>query len=248
MILITGPGRSGTTVLALLYRELGFDPGGVWRDDTRSGLEDPEIVALNEAIIDAVGLTPMGAPGGIRKRIRRAGKALIPSSYQSRLRSRLRALPWMESAQPGLLDWPRLEAATSRFGSRLTAMGASHAVAKDPRFLWTLPVWAASGVALEHVAIAFRNLDASVTSRGQIDSLRFRTEGAARNSIVYGFGLALWTLEERGIPHSIVHFPAFLEAPTELYRALRFPEPVSEQAFAEALARVRRPELIHHSA
>ena len=37
MIVITGPGRGGTSLIASLYRELGFDQGGEWFDDTNAG-------------------------------------------------------------------------------------------------------------------------------------------------------------------------------------------------------------------
>ena len=102
MIVITGPGRSGTSFLAQLYRELGFDPGGEWVPEIEGGFEPPEVVDVNERILAAVGVSPMGAPGGRSRAVRRAGKALVPSRFRASLRRALRRMPWMGTAQPGL--------------------------------------------------------------------------------------------------------------------------------------------------
>ena len=53
MIVITGPGRSGTSFLADLYRNLGFDPGGGWDKKIRAGREQHEIVEVNSKIYSA---------------------------------------------------------------------------------------------------------------------------------------------------------------------------------------------------
>ncbi len=55
MLVITGMGRSGTSVLAALCKGLRFDPGGGYVEGINAGLEDPEVVAVNEAIL---GLNP----------------------------------------------------------------------------------------------------------------------------------------------------------------------------------------------
>jgi len=118
-------------------------------------------------------------------------------------------------------------------------------VVKDPRFFWTLPVWASADISIDHVLVAIRNLDATVVSRGRMDSIRFRTESGARNSIVYGLGLTLSSVEEHRIPYSIVRFPDFVQRPLDLFNAARFPEPVSERRFREVASRVIRPDLVH---
>ena len=56
MIIITGSGRSGTSFVARLYKELGFDPGGEWYPHSDSGLEELELVRLNELILQELGL------------------------------------------------------------------------------------------------------------------------------------------------------------------------------------------------
>ena len=50
MLVITGPGRSGTSALALFCRAIGCDPGGVWCDEVNAGLEDARVAAINDAM------------------------------------------------------------------------------------------------------------------------------------------------------------------------------------------------------
>jgi hypothetical protein len=245
MIIITGPGRSGTSVLAQLYKELGFDPGGEWFTEIQGGLEPPEVVEVNEEILEALGLSPMGAPGGGRRRVRRAGKAMIPPRYRAWLRYALRRMPWMGSSQPSLMRWEDLDQTVAEFAPRLHAIAQRYRVTKDPRFFWTLPVWAAAQVPIDHVLISIRNLDATVKSRARMDSLRFHGESGARNSVIYGLGLTLYGLEDHGIPYSLVRFPDFLTEPETLFQAARFPEPVDRDRFSEVFQGLARPELVH---
>ena len=51
MLIITGPGRSGTSLLAQFCKDLGFDPGGEWYDGVNAGLEYPVVVRINDAIL-----------------------------------------------------------------------------------------------------------------------------------------------------------------------------------------------------
>ncbi len=78
-----------------------------------------------------------------------------------------------------------------------------------------------------------------------MDSLRFTSVTAAKNSIAYGLGLTLSSLEDAKISYALVRFPEFIEQPSMLYRASRFPTQVTEAQLAEAVALLRRPELIH---
>src|SRR5262245_40217451 len=61
VIVISGPGRSGTSFIADLYRNLGFDPGGRWEHDKRAGLEERQVVKMNAALCQALA-APMGPP------------------------------------------------------------------------------------------------------------------------------------------------------------------------------------------
>ncbi len=51
MLVITGPGRSGTSVLALFCKEMGYDPGGAWHDPINAGLEYARVVQINDALL-----------------------------------------------------------------------------------------------------------------------------------------------------------------------------------------------------
>jgi len=61
VIVITGPGRSGTSFIANLYQNLGFDPGGGWEDHKRAGLEERDIVKMNTKLCEELG-APVGPP------------------------------------------------------------------------------------------------------------------------------------------------------------------------------------------
>jgi hypothetical protein len=50
MLLITGPGRSGTSVLALFCQAMGYEPGGAWHESVDAGLEYPRVVQINDAL------------------------------------------------------------------------------------------------------------------------------------------------------------------------------------------------------
>jgi hypothetical protein len=54
VIIITGPGRSGTSFLADLYKKLRFDPGGGWQKDIRAGREQKDTVEVNNALCEAL--------------------------------------------------------------------------------------------------------------------------------------------------------------------------------------------------
>jgi hypothetical protein len=68
VLVITGMGRSGTSVLAALCRRLGYDPGGTYTEGINAGLEDPDVVAANE---DVLGGTAGGRSLGRIKRFHR---------------------------------------------------------------------------------------------------------------------------------------------------------------------------------
>lgn len=51
MLIITGPGRSGTSLLALFCERMGFDPHGEWHEGVDAGMEDPRVVRINLDII-----------------------------------------------------------------------------------------------------------------------------------------------------------------------------------------------------
>jgi hypothetical protein len=248
MIVITGPGRSGTSIVTRIYVELGFDPGGRWVDDINGGLEALDIVELNDAVIDGLGVSYLGAPGGRMQRVRRAGKKLVPARARDPLSRVVHKTPMGSLSAPGLVQWDRMDAVVQRLGPRLREMAADRSIAKDPRFLWTLPAWVASGAAIEHVTFCIRTLDEAISSRLDANHLRFRSRSAAKNSFAYGVGLGLTTAVDARLSYAFARFPDFVTDPAALYAALRFPAPVSERDFRAAFGRVVRPDLVHHSA
>jgi hypothetical protein len=51
MLMITGTGRCGTSVLAKFCRAIGYDPGGEWYETVDAGYEHPKVVAINKAMM-----------------------------------------------------------------------------------------------------------------------------------------------------------------------------------------------------
>ena len=55
MIIITGSGRSGTSIVAKIFSLCKIDLDNVdkWHDEVRAGLEHPEVVAINKLMFEA---------------------------------------------------------------------------------------------------------------------------------------------------------------------------------------------------
>src|SRR5438034_4901812 len=85
MIIVTGPGRSGTSLVAAVYRELGLDPGGTWYPEIRAGFEDPEVIEVNKRIIRDLGLSPLD-PRPVPKPVHQLGNRLFGLALKRRLR------------------------------------------------------------------------------------------------------------------------------------------------------------------
>lgn len=245
MIIITGPGRSGTSLVASLYLELGFDPGGTWSSSVNAGLEADDVVRMNERITKDLGLAVLGPPRDVPQSVRRIGERLVPLQYRRRIRSKLYRLPILSSRQPGFMRWDRFDDVVKKYGPELRELSRAHEVVKDPQFCWTLGVWAAAGVEIEHVLICIRSLDAMVQSRIAAGHLRFRSKDGPKNSFVYGLGLCMMALYDYQLAYNIVRFPDFIEDPEQLFAAIQFPRPVSHDQFLRTIAQVKRPELVH---
>jgi hypothetical protein len=283
VIIITGVGRSGTSLVARIYAELGLDPGGSWNPEINAGFEDPEVVRINRAIMidlgvglaldldlaehrlvrlddggleardiarpgegfldrPAVKLPTRVVPGPLRRAVRGRGERAAQA-----VRRRLRGGLGRRGATRQV-DWKAFDAVVERHGETLRELATARALVKDPRFAWTLGVWAAAGAPVEHVVLCVRDIEASVDSRiaaGHIPPDR-RAEASAMLS--YGLDLCLTTLRKHGLEHAEVRFPEFLEAPDELFAAMRLPESVTRERFDEAFARVTDPSLVHHEA
>jgi hypothetical protein len=246
MIVITGVGRSGTSLIASLYQQLGFAVGGEWVPTINAGLEDPQIVEANEIIMSELRLTGFHrtlVPPSVKRLVKRH----VSASTIERVRERTDSRPRMQQGKHlSLLDWDRLPQLVEKMGPRLCDLAATRQVAKDPRFRYTMPAWLASGASVDHALISLRNLDAAMKSKVAAGYEDTSSEVQLRNWLVYGFGLCLDALLEHKVEHALVRFPDFLGDPQGLYRAMRFPEPVDEERFLSVFGDVVRPEMVHH--
>lgn len=246
MIIITGVGRSGTSLIASLYEQLGFSVGGEWVDTINAGLEDPEVVRANETLMDMLGL------GGFHRRfvppvLKRTAKRFVSASTIERVRAAAESRPRVPQGRHlRLLDWDRLPGVVEEMGGQLRELSRTRVVVKDPRFRYTLPAWLAAGADVEHVLLALRDLDAAIKSKVDAGYERDASRVQLRNWLVYGFGLCLDAVLEHDVDHGIVRFPDFLEAPEDLYQQMRFPEPVDAERFLDVFRSVVRPEMVHH--
>lgn len=252
MIVVTGPGRGGTSFVSRLYTELGFDTGGEWFESTNSGAEHPDVVRANGLIIQDLRLSVMASKEA-GERVRRDAPELVGDASTSPLRSRIRGL--IDAAalkvlgrggeQLELVPWERYDDVARKYAPDLLAIAESHEVVKDPRFCWTLGAWARAGAPIDHILFCVRNVDAMVESRIKAGHILFKSRGAAKNSFIYGMGLCLAALHDHRIPYNIIQFPDFLDDPAHLYGAMRFPRPVDRDAFMTAFTSLARPDLIH---
>lgn len=215
MIVITGPGRSGTTFLADLYRRLKFDPGGGWDKKIRAGREHHEVVEVNDLLTKEL-KAPVGPPpteplGAQRwdlvseladrhgERIREIAGSL-PVAKDPRFAWTLRV--WLEAKAPIEHVVLTLRRVDDLIGS------AHHAGMARPKE--TIDDW-----------------------------------NRARTALVYRIGSAITSVGDYRVPHSILWFPDYLSKPQELYEELVFPSPVSWENFLRAFKKVMKPDLVH---
>jgi hypothetical protein len=220
MIVITGPGRSGTSVLAAVYKELGFDPGGFWLERTRAGLEDPRFYSLNNRMAAQLGMTML-------KRLPKAAESAGDEEV---------------TFEPA--DWDRLDGVVEYNRDAMLELARDTEVVKDPRFSYLLPVWLAAGAAIDHVVITTRDLDAMVASRlaaGQTEL----SASELRKSLNYAIGVVSAAVTEHDVPHTWLQFPDFLRDPAALYEVLPFPRPVERKRFTEAAERLFDAGKVH---
>jgi hypothetical protein len=241
MIVVTGVGRSGTSLVALIYRELGFDPGGEWYPEWRAGLEDSRVVELNSQIIRllGIGIPIRDAPDWIRN-----ARLPLSSAMKSFVRSRFEVWPEILARRPAV-RWERFQQTVDRFRGELVAEATARQVVKDPRFCWTLPVWAAAGAPVDHVLICLRNVDAMIRSRIRIGHLEPGSWSATKNAFILAAGMCLTAVNDYNLDYDVVRFPRFLEATRELHEVMRFPEYVSWERFTEAFNRVADHTRVH---
>jgi hypothetical protein len=251
VIVITGPGRSGTSLVAQICKELGVEPGGVWNPSARAGFEDRQIVLANRMIIRDLGVRGSGRQFGflpderIPSRAKSLAKSLVPESRQRQLRSLVRHPPWRSKHRMDVIRWDRFNDVVANHRERLRSLAVERPAAKDPAFCWTLGVWGAAGASIDHVVVAIRSLDAMAHSRASADWLSPRSLSGIKNWFAYGFGLLMSAVYDHRLSYGIARFPDFLNRPDDLYRAIRFPHPVTYEAFLEVFRRHVKPDFVH---
>jgi hypothetical protein len=261
MIVITGPGRSGTSFLARVYQELGFDPvtgGGGWDPAIRGGLEDVEIAALNGRLINELGLrSPFWRLADPVRRLRAAIRPQMlahlaapadngdPGGSASPVQRLVDAIVACTIGRHlRLLRWERLPDVAERYGGEMRRLALSRQVVKDPAFCLTLSTWATANAQIDHVVVSIRAIDASAAGLLRTGHLPRWAAAIARDQVIYRLGLLLAALSEHRLDYSIVRFPDFLDDWEALYNALRFPEPVSRERLFGVLETLRRPDLV----
>jgi len=248
VIVITGPGRSGTSFLARLYRELGFDPGGRWEPAVTAGLEAGDVVQMNLALAEELGVSIRERRGGrmlkfLGTAVRR-GEGRVPAGLRRPFASAVDVLRYRKVG-PDLMRWEAIAGVVERHGEELRALAKQRTVVKDPRFCWTLRAWLGSGVPVEALVLTFRPLDAMADSRVRVRMYSTRARDWGKHNYCYGLGLVLTAAAEHRVPVVPLRFPDFLDRPDELYQALPFPEPRSWEEFSRAFASVYDPGLVH---
>ncbi len=248
MIVVTGPGRSGTSLVASLYRELGFDPGGEWIAETNAGFESWDVVIANSRILSDLRCSTLTNREADR-RIRRSIAGEVDGQPLRGVRTAVQTVARKALGQSDqgleLVPWARFDEVVEKHAASLRAIAGEHAVVKDPRFCWTIGAWAHAGAQIDHVLVCVRNMRSVVESRLRAHHIMFKDATEATNAFIYGMGVCMTSLHDYRIPYDIVQFPDFLEWPDELYRRMRFPRHVSRDEFDCALAAVRRDDLVH---
>ena len=248
MIVLTGPGRSGTSLLATLYRQLGFDPGGAWNPQVSAGMEEGQVAWMNLHLAEELGVSIRERRGG--RTLRAAGSLVrlshgrIPGALRRRFASAVDTMRYSRVA-PDLMRWDAIADVAERHGEELRALAKDRAVLKDPRFMWTLRAWLASGVPVDAVVLTVRPLDAMADSRVRAGMYTPRARAWGKHNYCYGLGLLHTAVAEYRIPLVTLRFPDWVEKPEELYRLLPMPEPRTWEQFREAFDTVYDSSLVH---
>ena len=250
MIVVTGPGRSGTSLLAALYKELGFDPGGRFEPAVSAGLEAMDVAMTNLRLAEELGTSIRERRGGrtlqflgaLVRKARNRGPRLLRRPFidaVDRMRYRRTA--------PDLMRWDSLPGVVQRHGEELRRLARDRPVVKDPRFCWTLRAWLAAGAPVEAVVLTVRPLEAMADGRLRARMYSTRARHWAVHNYCYGLGLLMTAAAEHRVPVVTLRFPDFLDDPDALYGALPWPGPVTRQDFDRAFAATYDPTLVHDS-
>jgi hypothetical protein len=243
VIIVTGPGRSGTSVLAQLYQQLGFDPGGQWIPSVNAGFEHGDFWRLNNKLARDVGSTMLKLrppPPSAESASESASDPAVDGGGEAPKRK------GNPNGRLRMIDWDRVPAVIAEYGEEMVRLSKQTPFVKDPRFTWTLPLWIAAGAEIEHVTITTRAMDDMIASRHAAGHSRFNAV-ELRNNFTYGLGVVSAAVADSGLSHSFIRFPDFLRDLDGLYAALRFPSPIAIEHFRTVAERVFDRGQVHWS-
>lgn len=259
MIVITGPGRSGTSIMAQLYIEMGFRAHGEmsWSDSIRAGFEARDVVDLNRAILKELGATDLAPRGSaliqkaaaavakVGRRVRRISGPYSPLRIETRLNDMAARLEYARRRFNGV-RWDHIEQIAQTYGAQIKATSERHELVKDPRFTWTLPVWLRAGASIDAVIVCVRDIATMVQSRIDAGMIPKAARISASDNFVYGIGILLTTLVLHDIDFVVLPFPRYLDDAAELYRKLPARAKSDYASFARAFRATVQPGLIHY--
>ena len=248
MIVVSGPGRSGTSVLMQMYAQLGLlDPDLGWYKAIRAGLEDQEVVDLNAAVLDYVG----GSLAGTRKRrwwqwikpIRRIVRGLLLRFVPPAHIAADRVARRLSEREVRNIEFPRhsrFAAAAGKFGEQMREIAERQVLVKDPQFSLTLPVWLMAGAQITDVVLCSRKMDDLVASRINSGLIGGFGPDDARVMMTFALGSAVSAAWDRPEVRTVfLRYPDFIDDPVTTARLVPKPLGVSESDVRSALLRVR---------
>jgi len=254
MIVITGAGRCGTSLIARVYAEAGDDPGGKWHDAVDAGYEDPEGVRLNRILLGELGASLLGRQRPLPRPedLRRGGDAaakvrdLLSEAQKERIRRVNNAMPWNRPGSLKTIDWELADEVVERHRSEMVRFASQRSVVKDPQFALTLPLWLAAGAEITHVVALTRAVSSMLESRGSGGMMGYRRAADARNALLIANGTMLSTLADHpDVAQTHLRFPDLLEDVQTTARRLPTTELATTARLQTAIAAIVDRSKVH---
>lgn len=251
MVIITGLGRSGTSVLAQICTKLGVAVGGEWNASINAGLEDTQVARLNDDIMTFLGRKSANLDHGqsqLPQWLRgHSATTWLLKHLGRRSRHYLKQAYWKAQGgvQLGDLDSDTISRAAERFRDEVLAI-PFQGVVKDPRFLLTLPVWICAEANIERIIVTTRSLDPVIASRSEASHLATSQRAPVISELLHDLGCCMHFANIYRIPSSILVFPNFLNQPQSISNALGLNDPEDVLAVQQALEEVYNPAKVHH--